>query len=413
MTAEATPQKGGTEFIALMAVLMSVVAISIDAMLPALGVMGQDLHVAGPNEAQYIISSIFAGMAIGQLVCGPLSDALGRKRIIYVTVALYLVGSVICLTAHSLPVMLAGRFLQGLGVSGPYVSTVSIVRDKYSGAAMGKVMSLIMMIFIMTPAIAPSLGVAIITFASWRYIFVLYIVYALLVMAWAGFRLKETLPPEKRISFSAAHIASGAKAVFSNRQTVCYMLAIAFVFGSMTGYLNSSQQIFQEHFGAGKMFAIYFGSLALTFGLASLGNSRIVEKLGMRKLAIRAITGIVAASAVFFVINLVMTVPVWMFLIYVACVFFGLGFLFGNLNALAMEPMGHIAGTASAIIGSASSIISIVLGTTIGQLYNDTLLPVTGGFMVFGAVALGLVFLAGGGSVAGDREAGAETVGFH
>jgi DHA1 family bicyclomycin/chloramphenicol resistance-like MFS transporter len=309
--------------------------------------------------------------------------------------------------------MLAGRFLQGLGVSGPYVSTMSIVRDKYSGAAMGKVMSLIMMIFIMTPAIAPSLGVGIITFASWRYIFVLYIAYAVLVMAWAGFRLKETLPPEKRISFSAAHIVSGARTVFGNRQTVCYMLAIAFIFGSMTGYLNSSQQIFQEHFGAGKMFAIYFGSLALTFGLASLGNSHVVEKLGMRKLAIRAMAGIVAASAIFFVINLIMDVPVWMFLIYVACVFFGLGFLFGNLNALAMEPMGHIAGTASAIIGSVSSIISIVLGTTIGQLYNDTLLPVTGGFMVFGCLALGMVFLAGGGTPAGNREPGAETVTFH
>ncbi len=413
MTSDSTPEKGGAEFIALMAVLMSVVAISIDAMLPALGLIGRDLHVAGPNEAQYVISSIFAGMAIGQLVCGPLSDAWGRKRIIYITVCLYLIGSAVCLVSHTLPVMLVGRFLQGLGVSGPYVSTMSIVRDKYSGDAMGRVMSLIMMIFIMTPAIAPSLGVGIITFASWRYIFGLYIVYALLVMAWVTLRLKETLPPERRISFSAAHIVSGARTVFGNRRTVCYMLAIAFVFGSMTGYLNSSQQIFQGHFAAGKMFALYFGSLALTFGLASLGNSRIVEKMGMRKLAIRAIAGIVGVSAIFLIINLVMAAPIWMFLIYVGCVFFGLGFLFGNLNALAMEPMGHIAGTASAIIGSVSSIIAIVLGTTIGQMYNDTLLPVTGGFLLFGGLALGMVFLAGGGTPADGRQPSAETVGFH
>lgn len=363
-------------------------------MLPALGIIGRDLRLDSPNQAQFIISSIFAGMALGQLICGPLSDALGRKRVIYVTIVLYLIGSVVCLVSGTIETMLMGRFLQGLGVSGPYVSTMSIVRDKYSGSAMGRVMSLVMMIFIMVPAIAPSLGEAILLFASWRYIFVMFIVYALCVMAWVALRLTETLPPEKRISFSAAHMMSGAGAVFGNRRTVCYMLTSALIFGGMTGYLNSSQQIFQEHFGVGKAFALYFGGLALTFGASSLSNSRIVERLGMHRIVGGALIGIVVSSAIFLGVNLMTPATLWMFVAYVACIFFCLGFLFGNLNALAMEPMGRIAGIASAIIGSTSSIIAICLGTLIGQLYDNTLVPLTSGFLILGSLGLLLVLWA-------------------
>lgn len=386
--------RGSAEFVALMAVMMSVVAISIDAMLPALGIIGRDLGVTSPNQAQFILSAIFTGMAVGQLICGPLSDALGRKRVIYVTIAVYLIGSVVCVTAGTIETLLIGRFLQGLGVSGPYVSTMSIVRDKYSGSAMGRIMSLVMMIFIMVPAIAPSLGVAILSFASWRYIFGLFIVYAVIVMIWVTLRLEETLPPEKRISFSVAHMLSGAATVFANRPTVCYMFASALIFGGMTGYLNSSQQIFQEHFGVGNAFALYFGGLALTFGLSSLSNSHIVMRLGMQRIVGGAFTGIIAVSAIFLGVHLLIAPPLWMFVVYVGCIFFCMGFLFGNLNALAMEPMGRIAGIASAIIGSTSSIIAMCLGTVIGQFYNDTLVPLTLGFLVLGCLALVLIGVA-------------------
>lgn len=379
---------GAREFIALMAVLMSVVAISIDAMLPALGVIGADLHVTNPNTTQYIISCIFAGMAIGQLICGPLSDAVGRKRIIYSTMGLYLVGAVICFLATSIEMMLIGRFIQGLGVSGPYVSTLAIVRDKFSGRAMGKVMSLVMMIFIMTPAIAPSLGVGIITYFTWHYIFVLYMAYSLLVLTWVSLRLEETLQPADRIPFSLPNIWRGTKEVLSHRQAVSYMVAAALIFGGLIGYLNSSQQIFQVHYAVGKAFALYFGGLALMFGVASLANARIVERLGMRLIANRAILTMVVASVAFLVLNLAVTIPIWMFVIYMAVVFSCIGLLFGNLNALAMEPMGHMAGIASAIIGCVSSVISIFFGTLIGQLYNDTLVPMTGGLLLAGVGAL-------------------------
>ena len=396
-TVEEIPVNGTKEFIALMAVLMSVVAISIDAMLPALGVIGHDLHVTDPNQAQYIISCIFAGLGLGELVCGPLSDALGRKRIIYGCIFLYLIGAVTCFFSTSIEMMLIGRFIQGIGVSGPYVSTLAIVRDKYEGPAMGRIMSLVMMIFIMTPAIAPSMGVGIITFLTWHYIFALYIVYALVVLTWVALRLEETLKPADRIPFSMRNVLIGTKEVLSHRAAVCYMVAAALVFGGLIGYLNSSQQIFQVHYNVGKAFALYFGGLALMFGISSMANARIVERLGMRYLSLRAIMAMVLGSAIFLGLNLMLdSIPLWMLLVYIASMFGSLGLLFGNLNALAMEPMGHIAGIASAVIGCISSIISIIFGTLIGQLYDDTLVPLTAGLLVASIGALLCMMVAKG-----------------
>lgn len=375
------PQVGEKEFIALMAVLMSVVAISIDAMLPALNIMGTELNVTHPNQPQYIISLMFAGMALGQLISGPLSDTVGRKKILFYSMLVYLAGSVVCFFAPSLSAMLVGRFIQGLGASGPYVCTMSIVRDKYSGSGMARVMSLVTMIFIMVPAIAPSLGQAILSFTSWRYIFILYVFYAVGVLVWMSVRLEETLPAAKRIPFKLINLYHGTRTVLRTRSTVCYMVGMGVMFGSMMGYLNSSQQIFQDLFKTGEMFVVYFGGLALTFGVASLLNSRFVVKLGMRHIATRAIYGIVVASALFLALHLVLEIQLWMFVAFASFVFLNFGFIFGNMNALAMEPMGVIAGIASAIIGSASFAISIVIGTVIGQLYNDTLVPIVAGFL--------------------------------
>lgn len=386
MSAEEQPHS--KEFAVLMALLISVVAISIDALLPALGTIAQDLHLTNPNHAQYLIVALFAGMAVGQLVCGPLSDALGRKKVLYWGIGLYLCGSVLCFLAPQFGWVLAGRVIEGLGVSAPYVSAVSIVRDKYAGRAMAKVMSIVMMIFIMVPAIAPSIGQGILLIAPWRAIFVLYIFYAVAVTGWIYFRLEETLPPGKRIPFHVPNIRNGFIEVFGNRLTMCYTLCMGISFGSFIGYLNSSQQIFQSQFGVGKMFTVYFGCLALVFGVASLMNSRIVEKLGMHYICARSFACIVAASAVFLGVNLMVEVQLWMFLAYVAALFLSFGLVFGNLNALAMEPMGHIAGIASAIIGSVSSVMSMALGAFIGQMYNGTLIPMTLGFLVFGALAL-------------------------
>ena len=383
-----TPAISAKEFTLLMALLMSIVAISIDALLPALGMIGGELGVVHPNQVQLIIIFIFAGEAIGQLVAGPLSDALGRKPILYGSIFIYLVGSVWCYLAQDFDSLLLGRFIQGFGVAGPYVTATSVVRDKYAGRDMAKVMSLIMMIFIMVPAIAPSLGQLVMHLADWRALFVVYIGYAILIGSWIALRLEETLPPERRIPFKVSAFAHGFRVVMGHRTTVCYMLCMGLCFGSFIAYLGSSQQIFHDQFQTGEDFALYFGGLAMVLGVASLANSRIVARLGMRYICLRAMGTIVVASVLFLALHAVMdaiTLP--MFLAYMAVLFFSFGLMFGNINAIAMEPMGEVAGMASAIIGAVASVLSLGLGTAIGQMYDNSLEPITAGFLMLGSLS--------------------------
>lgn len=371
-----------------MALLMSIVAISIDALLPALGVLGKDLAVAHPNQVQLVIGCIFAGMAIGELIAGPLSDAMGRKPILYAGIALYLAGSVFCYFAGDFGLLMAGRFVQGLGVAAPYVTAVSVVRDKYSGRDMARVMSLIMMIFILVPAIAPSLGQVVMHVAGWRAIFLLYIGYSIAIGLWIMLRLEETLPPARRIRMEWRAFAHGFRIITGNRTTTIYTLCMGLCFGSFIGYLGASQQIFQDQFGVGEAFSLYFGGLALVLGVASLLNSHVVVWLGMRNICLYAMGSIVLASALFLLLHgLVDSITLPMFLAYAALLFFAFGLMFGNLNAIAMEPMGEVAGMAAAITGAVSSIISLTLGTLIGQMYNNTLIPITCGFLGLGSIA--------------------------
>lgn len=385
---------GSKEFTILVATLMSITAISIDALLPALGVIGKELGAVTANQPQLLISMLFLGLAMGQLICGPLSDALGRRPILFGGFALYLVGTVVCYQADSLEVLMLGRFIQGLGVAGPYISAISLVRDLYHGAQMARIMSLVMMIFVLVPAIAPTLGQAIMFVDDWRGIFELYLVYAVILIVWIGLRLKETLPKPNRIPFSTRGFIDGFKEVVTNRITASYTICLGLFFGSFIGYLNSSQQIFQVQFNTGNLFALYFGLLALVLGFSSLINSRIVEKHGAKYIAFRAICLVVIASIVFFAMHAFVTISLWMFLVYASVLFFCFGLLFGNVNSLAMEPMGHVAGIASAVIGSVSSIMSMSIGTVIGQMYNNTLMPISGGFVIMGSLAICIMYWA-------------------
>jgi DHA1 family bicyclomycin/chloramphenicol resistance-like MFS transporter len=382
------------EFTLLVALMMSIVAISIDALLPALDAIRADIVMSHPNQAQLVVSALFLGMALGQLICGPLSDATGRKKVLNGGIALFLVGTVVCYFANDISTLLFGRFIQGLGVAGPYVSAISIVRDKYSGNDMARIMSLVMMIFVMVPALAPSLGQAVLWVGSWRDIFLLYVGYALLIVVWIFWRLEETLPKPHRIPMSKKGFSEGFKEVISNVPTVCYMVCMGLFFGSFIGYLNSAQQIFQDLFKTGELFTLYFGLLAIVFGAASLVNSRLVQKWGMQHLSDSAVVGIIVSSAVFLVLHLAIEVQLWMFLSYAAVLFFCFGLVFGNINAMAMEPMGHVAGIAAAIIGATSSIMSMCIGTVIGQMYNGTLIPVTAGFFIFSCISMAILTFA-------------------
>ncbi len=377
------------EFALLMALLMSIVSFSIDAVLPALGEIGRVFDLKNNNPTQWVIIGIFSGMTIGQLIAGPLSDAIGRKRILFTGIIIYFLGSLLCFTTQSFEWFLVGRFIQGIGVSGPYVASISIVRDKYSGAQMARIMSLIMMVFMVAPAIAPSLGQLIIHFFGWRDIFVLYMAYALVVGAWVALRLEETLLPEKRLPMRLQAFQEGFKEVVSNKTTMSYLLCAGFCFGGFIGYLGTSQQIFMQQFGkTGQEFSAYFAVLAGVMGIASFTNSKIVMKFGMRPICIYGFLGLCLISVIFLGIQLIgVTVAFWMFMLYACILFLLFGTLFGNLNAIAMEPMGHVAGMASAIIGAASSVLSLILAAIIGHLYNGTLIPMTCGFVILCGLA--------------------------
>lgn len=392
----AGPSATGKEFIVLMAAIMSTVAVSIDAMLPALAAIGAGLGVADLRQTQFVIVCFFGGMALGQLFCGPLSDALGRRRLLLGSYAGYLVGTLICLFTPSFEGLLVGRVVQGLAAAGPYVSVLSIVRDRHTGAAMASVMSLVTMIFIMVPVVAPSLGQLVLLVASWREVFLMLLIYGGGVAFWAWARLAESLPAAQRRPFRVRTILEGARAVLATRATVCYMLCSGCIFGILIGYLNSCLLIFQELYGVGDLFAVYFGGLALTLGLASLLNSHLVQRFGMRAIVRGALLTVLLTSLALVAYQAAIVPTLLVFMAYATVLFFCLGLTFGNINALAMEPMGDIAGTASAAIGFTSSVISLLTGTVIGLAYNATIAPLLIGAAVLAGVSLVLMHLAPG-----------------
>jgi DHA1 family bicyclomycin/chloramphenicol resistance-like MFS transporter len=344
---KAAPSTG--EFVALAALLISLVAMSIDAMLPALGHMAVDLQVANANDTQLVVSAIFVGLAVAQMVFGPLSDSLGRKPVIYLGLAVFCAGCAISMTATSFTVMLVGRFLQGIGAAGPRIVTIAVVRDQYKGAAMARIMSIVMAVFIIVPAAAPALGQGILYLAHWRTIFALLLAQGVLAFVWFAIRQPETLALDKRLPLSPARVGRAIIETCTNRTALGYTFTAGFVFGAFLGYLSSAQQIFQVQYGVGAWFPAYFGGLALALGLASIFNARMVMRFGMYRLSLRALWSLTCLSLLFLVPTIALEgdPPLWALMVFLVPAFFCVGILFGNFNALAMEPMGHIAGTAA------------------------------------------------------------------
>ena len=385
------------EFALLMAMLTAMAALAIDAMLPALAEIGSDLGVVRDNNRQLVISALFLGLALGQIVYGPLSDRFGRKPGMYIGLALFVLGSLLSMGAWSYPAMLAGRFLQGIGAAGPRIVCLALIRDRYSGREMARVMSFIFAIFVIVPTIAPALGQVILLVSGWRAIFGALLAFAIAGLIWFASRQPETLTPERRIPLSIGPIAAAIREVGGNRRAVGYSVAAGLVFGGFLGYLNSAQQIFQEQFQVGSLFPAYFAALSLAFAAASYLNGRLVLKIGMRNMAERSLLGLCLLSAGFMTVLFQSggVAPLWAFLGWGAAAFFCLGAVFGNVHALAMEPFGHVAGIAAALIGSFTTLMSLALGGTIGQFYDGTLLPLVGGFAVLGIASLGAMYWAG------------------
>lgn len=378
------------EFVALMALMISLVALAIDAMLPALPEIGNDLGVQQANNNQLIISLLFVGMAIGQLIYGPLSDSIGRKPAIYIGISLFLIGCIFSIAATNFTIMLLGRFLQGIGAAGPRIVAIALVRDKYEGSAMARVMSFIMSVFVLIPAVAPVLGQGLLIFFHWRAIFAAFIFLAIIALVWFVLRQPETLKPSQRRSFSLQPILGAVQEVCTNRTVIGYTITTGLIFGSFLGYLNSAQQIFQEQYFLGTLFPLYFAILALAIGSATYVNAKLVMRYGMRLLTKLALWILSILSIIFLIITYLLAgnPSLWLLMTYFLAAFFFIGVLFGNLNSLAMEPLGHIAGIGAGIVGSLSMFISVPLGLVIGQNYNGTVLPLMVGFALFGTLSV-------------------------
>lgn len=368
---------GPTEFVIMMALLMSLMALSIDAVLPALSQMGNELGAVQETDAQLIISVLFAGLGLGQLVWGPLSDSIGRKRAVYIGIGIFLTGSAISLVATDFTTMLVGRALQGFGAAASRIVTVAIIRDSLSGRAMARVMSFIMAVFIFVPILAPMLGQAILFVGDWRLIFVSFIALAVGAVLWFGVRQGESLTAERRKPLRPGPVLAGMKSAALHRTTFGYTIATGLIFAPFLAYLSSSQQVFQVQYDTGEAFVLYFALGAATIGVSSVLNGRIVMRYGMRRLLRIALAGQVAASLVMIT---------WMLatgdqpgltglMIWFMVVFFGVGMLFGNMNAVAMEPQGENAGAASAFIGFFSTIVGMPIGIPVGLALVDTVLP--------------------------------------
>ena len=382
--------RSSAEFIALVALTFSLIAMSIDSMLPALGDIAKDLGAGDPNDRQLVLTAFFAGLTLGQFVYGPISDSTGRKPAMYAGIGCFVAGGLICGFTNDFTTMLLGRILQGFGAAGPRIVAMAMVRDLYAGRAMARIMSFVMAVFILVPILAPSIGQLMLLIADWRFIFYGLVVVGIIDFLWLAIRQPETLALEDRAPLSLGHVFRSAREAVSNRITLGYTLATGCVFGSFISYLGTSQQIFQEQYGTGKLFAVYFGILAVGIGLASIVNAKLVMRFGMRNLSKWALRSACILSLAFLIVAWLLDghPPLWAFVAFMTVLFFFNGLLFGNYNALAMEPMGHIAGVAAAVVGSLSSLVAVSAGTPIGQLYDGTVVPLIAGFAAMEFVAL-------------------------
>ena len=378
------------EFTIMLAFMISIVAMSTDVMLPALSYIAMDLGLENANDSHFTVSSLFLGFAFGQMFVGPLSDSFGRKPIVYISYLIFIIGCMLAIFATSFTTLLIGRVLQGLGAAGPRIICTAIVRDGFEGRAMARIMSFIMAVFIVVPAIAPAIGQGVIYLSGWRATFALLLVMAVISFLWFGLRQPETLPKSARRKFSLGNIGAGIVEITKIRAALGYAITTGFIFGPFLGYLGSAQAIFQETYGARQYFAVYFGIAALAIGSASLLNSALVMRLGMQYLTVYAIVCGSFISITFLAVVLSMSgiPPLWTFMMWLIPTFFCLGILFGNLNALAMEPLGNMAGLGSAFIGATSTFISLPIGWMICDQFSGGVTPLVLGFAIFNVVAL-------------------------
>ncbi len=388
------PMPHFVEFVAMMAALMALTALSVDVMLPALPQIRAEFGLADANRQQLVITSYVVGFALGQLFHGPLSDRLGRKPVLLVGLAVYALASFGCLVAGSFEILLLARIVQGLANAAPRIVAIAVVRDVYGGRRMAEVMSFVMMVFIVVPVLAPSVGGAFLIVGSWHLIFAALLVISLTFLVWMALRLPETRLPESREPLSVDWLLGAFGQAATTRQTLGYTLATGVLFGSLMGYINSAQQIFVEIYRLGAWFPIIFGCVAVALAFASFFNSRFVGRLGMRRVSHAAVIGFAGIGLLHLgLIAGLGAPPLWAFVLLLALNLFCFGLIMPNFNAIAMEPMGRIAGTASSFVGAVTTGMGALLGLWIGQAYDGSVTPLVAGFAGFGLVGLAAVLV--------------------
>lgn len=385
------------EFIALVALLLATVALSIDAMLPALPAIGQALSPQDLNRAQLVVTAFVFGMGLGTLFTGPLSDAFGRKPVVLAGLALYAVGALMCYLAPSLEMLLAARVLQGLGVAAPRTVSMAIVRDLYSGRQMARIVSFAQMIFTTVPAAAPFLGLGVMLLAGWQAIFLAYLVFAGLCALWFGLRQPETLAPSRRRPLRLGTLAAATAEMFGHNGTAVSILVQSLTLGMLFATLSSIQGIFERFFGQGDRFAMWFAIVALLSMTGGFINARGVMRVGMRRMLLWSYGGQLGLSLALWALlatgALSGAASLALFVFWLVGLFGMMGTTMGNLNALAMEPLGHIAGLAASVMSSVATVISVLLAVPVGLMFDGTPLPLIAGVTVLAALALALVRL--------------------
>jgi DHA1 family bicyclomycin/chloramphenicol resistance-like MFS transporter len=376
------------EFVTIIAATMAINALAIDAMLPALPQIGAALGMAEDNQAQLVITAYLLGFGFAQIVYGPLSDRYGRRPVLLAGLAIFTLFSFVAAAAANLEQMLVARAFQGIGAAATRVIGVSIVRDCYSGRRMARVMSLVFIVFIAVPVVAPSLGQAIVLFAPWPWIFGLLAAFGVALSLWVGLRLPETLRMEDRLPIRASAILDAFKVVLTTRVSIGYTIASTLILGSLFGFINSAQQIFVEVLGLGAWFPLVFAAIAIFIAASSYLNSRIVERLGMRKVSHAALIGFTVSAGLHLLVAWLGYESVYTFVPLQAATMFCFGLTMGNFGAMAMEPVGHIAGTASSVQGFITTLGGALLGFWIGQHYDGTAVPLTLGFLVLGFLGI-------------------------
>ena len=387
------PEPRFVEFVLIVALMMGVTAFAVDAVLPAFPAIGQEFGITEPNRLQLVVYVYMLGFGLAQLVYGPASDVVGRRPCYLVGVVIFTVGCVMALLANDLTSLLVSRFVQGIGAAPGRVLATAIIRDRFSGREMARVMSLNMTVFITVPVFAPAIGGLLIALGSWHVLFAAMMVLGIAAGLWFWRRMPETLSAENKMPFGIARIGAGIRQTMTSRMATGYATAVGLLFGAVMAMVGSAQQVFAEAYGLGPWFPLAFALLAASMGIAGFVNSTVVRRYGMRRISHGSLLTLVGlglvqvAAALFFSGH----PPLLLFGVILAASQFMLGLSFPNFNALAMEPLGRIAGTASSLIGVYTTVLGALCGFIIGGAYDGTVIPLAAGYFVLASLTLGVV----------------------